>query len=453
MAGNGGTRIGIALGDKRAVAVVLGKKGAPTAATEVSLGEDPADLGPELQRIFGELKAGLEASGAGSTNNASVHLAFLPPLADARLISFPPMRRSEVEAVLSRDVARYFLGANRPRVIGVRLPNGNGRKNGKGDGEPMPVLAAAVHLALVEMARSSLEDVGWNPVSFSAAHGGWLAAATSLKGTPVEALVVVAGEAAHVLRWDGPNPTGARQLPAQDLASVAEVLGEGSGRVLVLSSPQVFDGLHGPLTALGWMASRDPEGWAGAEESAAARAAGSTLELVPPSLAEDRREKTRKNVVGLVGAAALCILLAAAAQLWGAHRELGAVEARRAAIRPQVAPLLETRDSLNELTARMQAIQELEATTPIWTRPLVELAAVLPEDTYITALFASGDTVEIEAAGARAGEAIQALRESGLFAEIRLQGIVERELDEGETVKERFRVWALLPPDRKGAGR
>jgi Tfp pilus assembly protein PilN len=449
MAGNGGTRIGIALGDQRAVAVVLGKKGAPVAATDVSLGEDLADLGPGLQRVFGVLKAGMEAAGAGSTEGASVHLALLPPLADARLIPFPPMRNDEVVAVLSRDVARYFLGANRPRVVGVRLPNGNGRKNGKTDGESMKVLAAAVHLALVEVARSSLEDVGWRPVSFSAAHGGWLAAATSSKGTPLKAVVAVVGDTAHVLRMEGPNPSAARQLPAQDLASVSDALGEGLGRVLVLSSPQVFDGLHGPMAARGWTLSRDPEGWAGAEESAAARADGSVLELVPPSLAEERREKVRRNAAGLVGAAVVCVLAAAAVQLWGAHRELGAVEALREDIRPQVAPLLETRDLLNELTARAEALEELEAANPIWTRPLVELAALLPEDTYLTALFASGDTVEIEAAGARAGEAIQALRESGLFEEVRLQGIVERKLDEGETVEERFRLWALLPSRRE----
>ena len=453
MFGNGRMRIGIALGEQRAVAVILGRRGAPTATVEISLGDDASELGSELQKVFGALKAGLETAGAGSTKDASVHLAFLPPLSDARLIPFPPMRRSEVEAVLSRDVARYFLGANKPRVVGVRLPGAKWRKQRKGGTGSMPVLAAAVHLALVELAGDSLKAVGWQAVSFSAAQGGWLAAAVSSKGTPVKALVVVVGESASVLRWDGPDPTGARQLPAQDLESVAETLGEGAGRALVLSSPQVFDGLHGPMTTRGWAVSRDPEGWAGAEESAAARAAGSTLELVPPSIAQDRREGNRKKVIGLLGAAAVFVVLTAAAQLWGAHRELGAVEARRAAIRPQVAPLLETRDSLNELMARVQAIEELEANTPIWTRPLVELAAILPEDTYVTALFASGDTVEIEAAAARAGEAIQALRESGLFAEIRLQGIVERELDEGETVEERFRIWALLPAGRKEPGR
>jgi hypothetical protein len=68
-------------------------------------------------------------------------------------------------------------------------------------------------------------------------------------------------------------------------------------------------------------------------------------------------------------------------------------------------------------------------------------------------LFASGDTVELEAAGSRAGEAIQALRAASLFRDVRLQGVVERELENGETVVERFRVSARLagvPPESTG---
>jgi hypothetical protein len=76
----------------------------------------------------------------------------------------------------------------------------------------------------------------------------------------------------------------------------------------------------------------------------------------------------------------------------------------------------------------------------------VELTALLPQDTYLTGFFASGDTLELEAAGSEAGVAIQALREAGLFEEVRLQGLVDRELSQGETVVERFRLWARLPP-------
>ena len=112
-------------------------------------------------------------------------------------------------------------------------------------------------------------------------------------------------------------------------------------------------------------------------------------------------------------------------------------------------PLLEARDSLNEINSRVQAMEEISRSSPVWTRSLVELAALLPENTHITGFFASGDTVELEAAGTEAGEAIQILRESGLFEELRLLGIVERELADGETVEERFRLWARIPSGGK----
>jgi hypothetical protein len=127
------------------------------------------------------------------------------------------------------------------------------------------------------------------------------------------------------------------------------------------------------------------------------------------------------------------------------------VRGRRAAIQADVTLLLQARDSLTGLRIQIESMDQLSMNTPVWTRSLVELAALLPMDTYLTGFFASGDTVELEAAGAKAGEAIQALSEAGLFEEIRLQGLVERDLEEGTTVIERFRLWARLP-QRKGGG-
>jgi Tfp pilus assembly protein PilN len=150
-------------------------------------------------------------------------------------------------------------------------------------------------------------------------------------------------------------------------------------------------------------------------------------------------------------AAAALFIASLGVNYWGAQRELAAVRAERAAIRADVAPLLLARDSLNTLKTQVQSLEEVSRSTPVWTRSLVELTALLPENTYLTGFFASGDTVELEAAGAEAGPAIQALRQAGIFEEIRLQGLVERELEEGETVEERFTLWARLPaPDGEG---
>jgi len=446
MAGRNGKRIGIALGDREMVGVLLGKKSAPSARVPVSLDLDGAWAGGELRRAFGELKVGLEKALGVNTDGASVHVALLPPLADARLVSFPPMRKAEVEAVLARDVARYFLGANRPHVVGVRLPRGSRSRSGKDGGVSLEVLATASPLGLLELARSALEEVGWRASSFAAAHAAWMEAAYASKGFPPETMVAVVGPTAHLLRLKDGDPVSVRQLSSAEPHELAAALKGGSGKVLVLANPQTFEELRAALASVGLTASRDRDGWPGVGEGTAGRASTAFPELLPPTLARERREKGRKAAFRLAGAAAVLVLATLGAQLMGAHRELESVRDRRAAIRPEVAPLLSVRDSVNTLAAQIQSIAELSENSPVWTRSLVELAALLPEDTYLTAFFASGDTVELEAAGAQAGPAIQALREAGLFQEVRLLGLVERELEDGETVVERFKLWARMPP-------
>jgi len=452
MAGGRGSKIGIALGDRSAVAVVLGGKGAPAARVSGTFQEGDPDLAGELRRAFTQLKSDLEAKGAGSTDGAGVDLALLPPLVDTRLIPFPPLRQEEVEAVLTRDVARYFLGADRPRVVGVLLPGRSGRRRGVSQGASVPVLGTAAPLTLLETVRDAVWAAGWRCRSLSAAHGGWLTAASALPGTPVQAVVAEVGQTAHLLRMEGGDVHGVRRLPADDASGVATALGPGPGRVLLLASPRGSHGFQGALAQRGWSVAREPDGWAGVEESTAARASGRHLELIPPSAREERRREARRRAVLMLAGALVLLLATAGVHLWGAHRELGAIREKRAEIRSEVGPLLLARDSLNTLNARVEALTELEASAPLWTRSLVELTALLPRDTYITAFYASGDTVELEAAGTGAGEAIQRLRASGLFEDLRLQGIVERELDDGETVEERFTVRGRIPPAREGEG-
>lgn len=450
MAGGNGIRIGIALGDQALTGVFLRKKlGSPCTTVPLSLDPEGLESGAELTRAFSQLKASLEDEAGTSTDGASVTTALLPPLADARMVSLPPMREAEAMSVLERDVARYFLGANRPRVVGGRLPKGKVRHVRRGEGQPLPVLAAAASLSLVEAVRSAISSVGWRGVAFAPGHGPWLRAATSVRGSEITSVAAVMADTVHLLRLEGGDPVAVRQIARSDSKAVAEAA--GPGRVLVLASPECFENLHPALVGAGLTPFRDPRGWAGAEESTAGWVESSGLELVPPSLAQERKERGRRTVAALAGLTAVFILSSLGVSLWGTHRELASIQSDRESIREQVAPLLEARDSLDGLRTRLESLQGVSRSAPIWTRSLVELAALLPHDTYLTGLFASGDTVEIEAAGSEAGEAIQLLREAGLFQEVRLMGLVERELEEGETVVERFRLWARLP-DRSGEG-
>jgi hypothetical protein len=235
MAGGRGLRIGIALGEGTAVAVVLGRRGAPTAACSGAFESDGTQLEAELRRAFEELKASLEVKGVGPTEGARVHVALLPPLADARVIPFPPMRRGEAEAVLTRDAARYFLGTDRPRVVGVRSPGGGGGTfPGIGDGS-VPIFATAASTALLESVRRGVAAVGWRCESTASAHGAWMAAATG-DGDGVRSVVAVAGGRVQVLLLRGGHPEAVRQIPLEDMGNVAQVLGPSPGHGPGLSS-------------------------------------------------------------------------------------------------------------------------------------------------------------------------------------------------------------------------
>jgi Tfp pilus assembly protein PilN len=146
----------------------------------------------------------------------------------------------------------------------------------------------------------------------------------------------------------------------------------------------------------------------------------------------------------IVLAAAIVLVFAALTELWGLRRELEQVRARRAAIRADVAPLLAVRDSIHRLSEQSVAVRQIEARSPQWTRALFDLALLLPEDTHLTSLRATADTLIIEAAGDRAGEAMQALRRAGSLNDVRMLGAVQRELEDGETSVERFRLRAVL---------
>jgi hypothetical protein len=434
--------LGIAVGPDRAVATVPGSKQALFASEPLHLPDDDTSPAAELFRVFVRLAKRLEEEGGVPTDGAQVHLSLLPPLADTRLVELPPLREDELVAVLRRDVARYFLGGVGPQVVGVHT-GGQGSNGGSG----RPVLVGAAALSLLEAAREAATQNEWSLESIGPAHGAWLAATGDPGSKARRAIIAIEGSSAYVMRLEEGAATALRQVPASDLAGVADALGEGPGKVTVLG-PQGAEQVVADLSSsAGWVVDPVPGGAAGRSdplEVAAVWAVRSVLELVPPTLAAERESRRRRNVVRLGIAAAALVVAAAGANLWGTYHELDAVRAERLEIADRVGPLILARDSLRRLNDRIQATENLWANTPRWTPVLVELASLLPRDSYLTALYASGDTIELEAAGSRAGEAIQALRAAGLFQDVRLQGVVERELENGETVVERFRVSARL---------
>jgi hypothetical protein len=167
------------------------------------------------------------------------------------------------------------------------------------------------------------------------------------------------------------------------------------------------------------------------------------MELVPPRLAMARRDRVRRAGLAMGAVAAVLVIAAAGLQLWGVARELEAVRERRAEIRDAVAPVVAIADELWAIEERLEAIEAVQRLAGSWTLALVELSVVLPDNVHLVGLQAAGDTLVIDAVGQRAGDALDALRGASTLTDVRQEGPIQYEVEDGEVARERFTLSAL----------
>lgn len=410
-------------------------------------------------------------------DGARVRVAVLPPLVSARLIELPPLGRAEAEAVVRRSARRYFPLVTRTGVIALREPDGKtaGARAGKGGpgvlrrslrrllrqgdtGEaaaaaaPGNWLAFGVDAEWIDAIRAAVEGANWQVDAVVPAHAAWLAAAEAVAGgKALDAVVAVEGGTGHVLRLEGGTVTALRRAPGGGAAGVAGVLGRGPGTVALFADPEARQALRDALAEQGWNVVPLVAGRESAASLAAEHAYATSTELVSAGLALARQRARRRLAVRL-GAAAVVVLAAAAGlELWDARRDLDEIRAERAAIREEVRPMAELRDSLQAFEARARAVLEIEGLAPRWTPVLVELARILPRDSHVQRLHARGDTVSIQVVSGRAGPALAQLRQARTLRNVELNGVVDRQMEGGTTTSERFTVSALLARDTTAA--
>jgi Tfp pilus assembly protein PilN len=428
-----GTRIGITIGTTALTAVA--RRGDAARVISVPLLYENDDIVSALPAALENVRARIEAELGAVSIGAAAHVALLPPLAETRLLALPPLRKAEAEAVVRRDAGRYFVGVPAPRIVAVRLPPRTAAS--------APVQASAAGAVFVEAVRVAVAGAGWRVFSVVPAHAAWLAAAAG-RDAP-DALIAIDGDTAHVVRITQGAAVSLRRLPVVASAELVQALTEmqvpTGRRIAIFGDAAARDGVARVMTAAGYT----PAGLnVSAAEAAARYAERAAMPLVPLTMLAERRDQEKRVAVRLAIAAAVMIIATAALELWGANRQLDAVRGRRADIRADVAPLLMLRDSIDHLDAGMAQLDALARTTPRWTRALFDIALLLPPEAYLTRLYATGDTLVIDAEGARAGTALQALRGSGALRDARLLGAIERELADGSTTVERFRLTARL---------
>ncbi|HEY4321314.1 MAG TPA: PilN domain-containing protein [Gemmatimonadales bacterium] len=389
-------------------------------------------------------------------SSATLAIVLLPPLAEVRQLTLPPLDNDELVQLLTRNALSYFSTARGPQMIGVA--SGRARR-----GQPQMVVALAAPAALIAAIHAAARAAECQVALITCPEAAWSAAAQQLspalrRGT-VQLIVAAADRLTVVALYAG-EVSGLRRLRGgvADAGRVAELLRAGD-RVALLGAGA--EGVTDLATRLGATVTPIPAPGVTAERLAArfaGAAAGPSLRSERVVLAE---RALLRRATGLLAAAAVAlIVLAAALQLWGVHRALRQVQGERLALRPQVATTLVGRSSTEDAFRRMAAIAAAERTAPRWSIVLGDLTDRVPDDAYFTTLRARGDTLTIDGIAVSAAKVFDAIVASPMLAGVYAPAPVRRLSPEGGAPTERFTLAGELrdsvphgPVRRPGASR
>jgi len=411
-------RVGVALAEDRLFAVRLGRRGAPVGEV-CSHSLPPYQRGcgwPELPGAFAELRAELGITGG------SLHVALLPPLVQVRRVELPRLDDRTLRRVLARDAGRYFPSAGEPQVLSVgRLSNG--RRS------PMPYLVTAADAMLVASLFESAAAEGWQVDSVVSGYGAWEAGARRLWPELARGVssVVVSGERrVEVLRLDRGRISLVRRFGVTDEpAEMAAAFFEEGSPVKTLDSPAEF-----AAKAVG--RSRGPQ-------------------LIPDRVRQEQQGRAARLSARLLTAAAALLILAAGLELWGAHRELTAIESRRVALHSNVTEAMLVRDEMRGLDQRLQALAKAEASRSQWATALVNVADHLPMDAHLVGFQGDADSLVLEGEARRAGSVFESLQKAPGVLAVRANAPIRQEARDSGPAVERFTLAARLGTDSAGA--
>ena len=273
-----------------------------------------------------------------------------------------------------------------------------------------------------------------------------------------DAIVLLCGGtgATEVVRLRGGAPIASRQLVAGTASEiVAFVRSSASGReaasatILILGDRERGEPLARELGAHGLRAQHSSLARLPAD-SPAAFLAGAAL-LAPPrlplvSLAERAARFRRSRVATwwLAAAAVLLAVLGLAIENFRLGRELDAIAIERGAIAAKVNDAVARRTQLESATEAAAALAEHESNASHAAGALAAVTLALPENTALSALQISGDSVTIEGESDRSADVYAALRSSAALTAVRLAGPLRQERQADDEPVEHFAFIARL---------
>ncbi len=406
---------------------------------------------PALTSALRELSRTLGVEGG------RLDVALMPPLTEIRRLDLPPMGESELRMLLSRNAARYFVGARSAQLVGTVMAP-------QRDAGPLGgVMAAAAPLRLVTALHAAAREAGWTVEAVSPAEGAWCAAAAALwPATTRRAshLLVCGEDRTELLQIDQGRLSAVRRFRAgaADSALVADAIGKEGPREKAASAGAAVSvvGLSAPrrelaraLAATGLTISPAPPEWTEAADFPDLLAAEFAGPKAAPLLRSDatvasRHQRGRRMIANTMAAAIVLLFLSSVFALWGAKHQLRAVQAERALIRPQISATLVGRTSVETAFRQLSALAAAERSATRWSRVIARLSDHLDDSAYLTTLRGRDDSVVVEGVAVRASRAFDSMAGTPGLTNVRAAAPVRRESPNGGPALERFAIAAVV---------
>jgi hypothetical protein len=385
-----------------------------------------------------------------------LNVALMPPLTEIRRLDLPPMRDAELRILLSRNAARYFAGARSTQLVGTSMTPQ--RASGPEGG----VMAAAAPQRLILALHAAARDAGWTIETVSPAEGAWCSAAaalwpaTSRRDTQ---LLVCGTDRTELLQIEQGRLSGVRRFRggALDAALVAEAIGPADAgrkspavaRIIAVGASTQRKELAHALANAGLSVAPPPSEWAERADHPDQIAAEFAGPNAAPLLRSDAtlassREQARRIVTRVAAASVVLFLVAAVLVLWGAKRQLRAVQAERAEISPLISATLVGRSSVETAFRQLAALASVQRSSPQWSTVIATLSGHLDEHAYLTSLRARDDSVVVDGIAVTAARAFDSMYQTPGLVSVRAAAPVRRESPDGGPALERFTIAAAV---------
>ncbi|MEP6835053.1 MAG: hypothetical protein ABJB74_16825 [Gemmatimonas sp.] len=437
-----GSWLGVALSRTEIVAYDSRLKSTGSAVWRMPLESPAADQvsWPSLATALRTLKQ------LSRENHGHLAVALMPSVAEVRRVDVPPLSDDEIEAVLSRNAQKYFVGAMGAQLVGVetsRAANSSG------------AIAAATPAWIIRQISLAARESGWKLEHVAPAEAAW--ALASVKAFPTDAardsqVLVHQADHTHALTVSHGKLVLVRRFRSASVdVSVFLESHVAGARLLAFGEPTVrkqWISLLGERSVSVTL----PVGMSADVANDPALVAAAFVVDVESLVfrTEEMRiadQKRRNTVMYSIVAAAVVLLLAAGGfTWWDVSRELVAVKAAREKIRPELTTTLLGRSSVETVSSQLQILATNERNSAHWSMVIADLTKHLPDEAYLTGFRGWSDSVRFDGLAERAASVFVPLAKAESFTGLKAAAAVRLEPQVDGSSMEKFTLVGKVRP-------